>query len=140
MSIPDIKRNPRGWFQYFDRDRSGRLDQGEVINAFSATFGATCDPTVLTSVVQQLWPLFDRDGTGVITENEFLAREGLCDTILAQFPSVTQSFVEVDPSHPPGAVAGHPPHMTGTTLHCWSCQQRSTVQPPRGIIITALCS
>lgn len=127
MSIPDIRRDARGWFQFFDRDRSGRLDKTEVIQAFVASFSATCDPEVLVSVVDQLWPLFDRDGGGFISEEEFLARDGLCDTMLAQFPHVPQTFV------PPSEQA------TPVTMHCWSCRQQSSVQPPPGWFTSHHC-
>ena len=130
MSIPDIRRDSRGWFQFFDRDRSGRLDQGEVINAFVTTFGGTCDPNVLANVVQQLWPLFDRDGSGVITDQEFLARGGLCETMLAQFPAVEQQRQQY-PEYGAPVTTNAPP----VRLHCWSCHNQSAVQPPPGNLI-----
>lgn len=126
MSIPSIRHDRRGWFQYYDRDRSGKLDQGEVIGAFVATFGS-CDPAVLAVIVQQMWPLFDRDGNGYITEQEFVAPEGLCDTMLAQMPE--EEF-------------GGPQVQSGTgvavTLHCWQCRNQSTVTAPPGRAYVAM--
>jgi hypothetical protein len=116
MSIPDIRSDPRAWFRFFDVNRSGHLERNEVIQAFLRTFGATCDAAVLTSVVTELWPIFDHDGSGTITEVEFVARDGLCETIVAQLPA-----------QPPQSAVGT------AAVNCWNCKQQSTVQAPPGI-------
>ena len=127
MSVPSIRHDPRGWFRYYDRDGSGKLDRREVIGAFVATFGA-CEPGVLSSIVEQLWPLFDRDGNGYITEQEFVAQEGLCETMLAQMPEeefgAPQSGAGLSPDPAGGAAV---------TLHCWQCRNQSTVTAPAGM-------
>ena len=114
---PDIRTNSRGWFRHFDVNHTGRLEKNEVISAFQTTFGAFgIDPRVLAGIVQEIWPVFDMDGSGAITEQEFLARDGLCDTLLAQFPS-SQS----------------PPAAPVISMNCWNCHNSSSVQAPPGI-------
>lgn len=124
MSIPDIRADSRGWFRYFDTNHTGTLEKTEVIRAFVQTFGSSCDPVVLKSVVTELWPLFDKDGSETITESEFLSPEGLCETILAQFATVRQ------PAPKNGSTAS-----TSISLKCWNCHNMVQAQPPAGICL-----
>jgi hypothetical protein len=129
MAPPDIRTHPREWFRYFDSNRTGRLDRGEVARAFAATFGASLDMNVLNAILGQLWPLFDRDGSGTVEEAEFLAPGGLCETIVAQLPRTVQ-YQQYQPQPQQMAAAPAPP--SSVSMNCWSCRNAATVQPPPG--------
>jgi hypothetical protein len=126
MMPPDIRTQPREWFRFFDSNRTGRLDRGEVARAFAATFGASLDMNVLNVILGQLWPMFDRDGSGTIEETEFLTPGGLCETIVAQLPRTVQ-YQHYPPQQPVAA-----PPSSAVNMNCWSCRNAATVQPPLG--------
>jgi hypothetical protein len=73
-------------FEYFDEDASGTLEKGEVIRALIKTFRLSSDlrkVEEMRSVVEAVWGMFDPDGSDSIDSGEFLARDGLADTIVA---------------------------------------------------------
>jgi Ca2+-binding EF-hand superfamily protein len=82
---PDIRANPRSWFEYWDEDHSGALAKEEVIRALIKTFHIHEVPELraLSDVVSAVWCIFDDDGSGEIDEEEFLRRDGLCETLVA---------------------------------------------------------
>ena len=73
-------------FEYFDEDRSGTLEKGEVIRALIKTFGLSSDlrkVEEMRSVVGAVWSMFDPDASDSIDRSEFIAPDGLADTIVA---------------------------------------------------------
>ena len=75
-------------YDYWDEDRSGSLEQEEVVRALLKTLQLTTDQervAEMRSTVAAIWPIFDADGSGSIDRAEFLAPgDGLADTIVAQ--------------------------------------------------------
>ena len=55
QNIPDIQRNPKDWFNFFDDDSNGVLTKNEIIQALIYTF-KTYDVEYVTSFVENLWP------------------------------------------------------------------------------------
>jgi len=49
-AIPDIRTDKHGWFNYFDYDKSGTLEQGEVVRALIKTFRLSEDHTRINSM------------------------------------------------------------------------------------------
>lgn len=81
---PDLRRSSRLWFEYFDEDGSGELDKGEVVRAIIKTLRLQpMDASAIRETLDCIWQLFDTDNSGCISKDEFTAREGLADTILA---------------------------------------------------------
>lgn len=74
LRIPDIRRHPNEWFNYFDRNRSGCLDKEELKGAFIETFKSSVNPYDLRDIIDALWPIFDRDGSGNIEIKEFMGK------------------------------------------------------------------
>ena len=83
--VPDILRNRREWFFYFDDDRSGALERAEVERAFVITFslGDPQKAATMREAVGAVWPIFDTDGSNSIEMDEFLEADGLADSICA---------------------------------------------------------
>jgi Ca2+-binding EF-hand superfamily protein len=83
--IPDILKNRREWFFYFDDDRSGTLERAEVERAFVITFslGDPGKAATMREAVGAVWPIFDFDGSNSIEMDEFLQADGLADAICA---------------------------------------------------------
>jgi len=70
----------RAWFDYFDSDRSGGLEKGELISALLQTFvGSQHVPhEQVTSIVHGIWETIDTDGSGSVDFEEFqMLREAL---------------------------------------------------------------
>lgn len=95
---PDIQRDRAAWFAHFDEDASGALDKGELTRALIKTFRLSSGRTTpgsrardlrkveeMRQVIEAVWPIFDTDGSMSIETAEFVARDGLADTIIASF-------------------------------------------------------
>ena len=85
-AIPDLVSDKTGWFTYWDEDNSGELDQEEVVRALLKTLNMTSDQAQvrnMRSTVSAIWPIFDDDGSGTISREEFLKTDGLADTVIA---------------------------------------------------------
>ena len=83
---PDMRQDKGRWFDFWDEDRSGELDQEEVVRALLKTLGLTSNQSQVASMrstVQAIWPIFDTDGSGQIDRSEFIQPDGLADTVLA---------------------------------------------------------
>jgi hypothetical protein len=75
MEAPDIREDPKGWFEYFDYDRSDTLDRFELLRGLIKSFSLSTDPSIclnLRMVLNAVWPLFDPNGDGVLSKTEFL--------------------------------------------------------------------
>ena len=88
LTSPPYMLAPGGkvaWFEYWDEDTSGALDKDEVARALIKTFGKNGVRTVgdCQVVISSIWPLFDPDASNTITKDEFLAKDGLADTVSA---------------------------------------------------------
>lgn len=79
------------WFDFWDSpltggNSSGTLEKEEVVRALLKTLGTTGDANAvmaMRSTVLSVWGIFDMDGSGSVERGEFLARDGLADTIIA---------------------------------------------------------
>lgn len=83
--IPDIRLDPKAWFQHFDVDGGGSLTKEECVMALSATF-PSLDIDTARCLIAALWPLFDFDGSESLTLHDFVREGGLCDTLKRQIP------------------------------------------------------
>jgi len=85
--IPSIESSKGAWYDYWDEDKSGSLEQEEVVRALLKTLRLTQDQSrvqQMRATVDAIWPIFDSDGSGSIERNEFLLPgDGLADMILA---------------------------------------------------------
>jgi len=85
---PDIRVNKDAWFQYWDEDKGGTLSIVEVTRALIKSFGLSQDNhqvMSMQSIVTNIWPIFDLDGSGEIDRAEFSCADGLADTIIASY-------------------------------------------------------
>ncbi len=79
------QKNKMPWFDYWDEDNSGALGKTEVVRALIKTFNLyDMDTDHLRDMVDEIWPIFDTDDSGEINRAEFIARDNLADTIIAQ--------------------------------------------------------
>jgi len=84
--IPDIRREKRKWFLFWDEDKNGRLSKEEVIRALLKTLRRDSSPSsiILRDVVKALWSDFDRNDSQDIDVGEFCDKDGLYETVLAE--------------------------------------------------------
>jgi Ca2+-binding EF-hand superfamily protein len=83
---PDIRRDKRSWFVYFDNDGGGTLCKGEMCRALIKTFklsSSNLQVREMTDMLDNVWFMFDTDGSGEIDIDEFCQPNGLADTIIA---------------------------------------------------------
>lgn len=84
---PSISKHPDQWFEYWDEDSSGTLEEAEVIRAMAKTFKWSQQPdkvSELKMIIGALWGDFDSDNNaGRIDKKEFSQGGGLGDTILS---------------------------------------------------------
>ena len=86
---PRIEDDKHAWFEYWDEDGSGELEQIEVVRAVIKSFGLSADVAKveeMKSIVQAVWCIFDDDGGGSIDRSEFVRADGLADAIIASKP------------------------------------------------------
>lgn len=87
--VPDIRANKRAWFLYFDEDRSGELSEPEVVRGLIKSYHLSQDVhevRKLREIVDNIWCVFDHDGSGSISQDEFLVpNDGLADTLVASY-------------------------------------------------------
>jgi len=122
-TVPDLRKDPEGWFRYFDKNGNG-LEQHEVIKALLMTFPGS-DPYTVREFVTSLWSEFDLDGSGTISIAEFLQRHGLRKAILAQ--------MKLAPAEKPAApVSGAQAQAPSAVLPVTSSQAPDLRQDPEG--------
>ena len=88
---PLLRSNKETWFQYWDEDDSSTLDKGEVVRALVKTFKFQHRDDIasqIRSTLDNVWFIFDVDGSGHIEMNEFIRLDGLADTIIATVESL----------------------------------------------------
>jgi Ca2+-binding EF-hand superfamily protein len=98
-TVPDIRNDRLGWFRHFDEDASGELSREEVARGLIKCFhlsasgaggespgSAAARIAQFRELVQNVWPMFDADGSGSMERDEFLLpEEGLADAIIASY-------------------------------------------------------
>eukprot|EP00928_Gymnodinium_smaydae_P004279 TRINITY_DN11474_c1_g3_i1.p1 TRINITY_DN11474_c1_g3~~TRINITY_DN11474_c1_g3_i1.p1 ORF type:complete len:658 (-),score=70.68 TRINITY_DN11474_c1_g3_i1:261-2234(-) len=88
---PKLDYDKVGWFEHWDTDGNGVLVREEVVRGLAKSFHSDVPAEVCSKrlrmrcVVEQLWPLVDKDGNDRITLNEFCEDGGLADCILQRF-------------------------------------------------------
>ncbi len=85
-NCPNLEMQPKKWFEYWDEDHSGTLDSEELIRALVKTFNLNAELRCLRAMaesVRAVWGAFDQDDKGEISLDEFIAPEGLAQSIVA---------------------------------------------------------
>tara|TARA_X000000368_G_scaffold253430_1_gene200307 strand:- start:278 stop:1333 length:1056 start_codon:yes stop_codon:yes gene_type:complete len=85
-NCPNLEMQPKKWFEYWDEDHSGTLDSEELIRALVKTFNLNAELRSLRAMaesVRAVWGAFDQDDKGEISLDEFIAPEGLAQSIVA---------------------------------------------------------
>ncbi len=85
-NCPNLEMQPRKWFEYWDEDHSGTLDSEELIRALVKTFNLNAEVRSLRAMaesVRSVWGAFDQEDKGEISLDEFIAPEGLAQSIVA---------------------------------------------------------
>jgi len=79
--IPSIETSPREWFKTVDVGGDSKLSRAQVAGALT-----TCFPLDLAQFdrkVDEMWPVWDHDGSGYISKREFFAPNGLLEYVRA---------------------------------------------------------
>ena len=85
---PDLRAHREDWFRYWDvidGDGNGKLDKGEICRALIKTLHLSgAARSGIGDTLDNIWCLFDHDGSGSVELSEFIARDGLADTLIAE--------------------------------------------------------
>mmetsp|Transcript_23850 Transcript_23850/g.31052 ORF Transcript_23850/g.31052 Transcript_23850/m.31052 type:complete len:913 (+) Transcript_23850:67-2805(+) len=88
-NAPDLTKDKHAWFEFWDEDNSGTLDEGELLRALVHSFnkrGQRNEVREMKDIVHSLLAACDVSGDGLISRDEFLASSvGLADVIIANF-------------------------------------------------------
>ncbi|KAJ8612700.1 hypothetical protein CTAYLR_008951 [Chrysophaeum taylorii] len=126
-AAPDLTKDKEGWFEYWDDDGSGSLDEGELVRALVHSFdkrGRREEVRAITEIVHALLAACDVEGDGLISRDEFLApNAGLADVIIGNFGFFADGGEE--PAAPPAAPAAAPSPPAYNDVHAASA-------PPSG--------
>jgi len=85
VEVPDIRKNPKGWFTCVDFDGDGKLDQTEVLEVMKAT--VLVDHDELEKQMPEIFKKFDSDGDGTVSFQEMTGPHGIVE-FSRQYPSV----------------------------------------------------
>merc|ERR1711964_521088 len=94
--IPNWRHNSQDWFNFWDYDKSGKLERPEVVRALAKTLKQPAE--VMCNVLQGIWKTFDPNGDGIDYE-EFQLQDGLWETLMA-IPLAELAAASAGPSAP----------------------------------------
>jgi len=87
IPVPDIALERLAWFDHFDEEGRQSLSKEGVVRGLIKTYGLGSDlaqVTAMRALVEAVWVVFDTDGTGRVSKEEFLKPgDGLADAIIA---------------------------------------------------------
>jgi len=109
-SAPDIEVEPERWFGYFDFDKSGSLDFGELELGFRKTLKAHgIDKEYASAAMRELWEAFVLDrGEQQIFKEDLLTEGGLRQALLARLGLLPDESAE-DPDEAAPDASPAPP-------------------------------
>lgn len=89
--IPSITENPKKWFDYFDYEHIGILCKDDLMHGLitstslftPSTFGDEEEErqSRMYETIINIWDIYDPNGNGIITKDDFLVNGGLADTL-----------------------------------------------------------
>merc|ERR1712124_183560 len=98
--IPDLVKDPRGWFTICDADFGGSLDREEVMDALGTVL--PIERQKLEKAIKNHWHEWDPDGDGSISLQEFLSpNRGLKEYIMKHLGELKKDSVKARPDEVP---------------------------------------
>jgi len=91
--IPDWREDPRGWFNFWDYDRSEELERREVVRALAKTLKGKVSAESIYNMLQAVWGAFDSNGEGGIDWQEFDKQDGLLEHMYANYGNLQECQV-----------------------------------------------
>jgi len=112
------------WFDYYDVDHSGKLDCEELVNALLSTYQRN-DIESMRETVYSILPVFDPNGDGLIDREEFIASEGLGESLLSALQNIQVTiYGELDKKQQ----LVEPKNVTEQGQDCVVCQEETAEQ------------
>jgi Ca2+-binding EF-hand superfamily protein len=83
--VPDIRTDTHNWFKLVDIDGDGKLSKKEIIEALKAQLPIDYRLFENEHILNQLWTIWDKDGSGFIEETELIGETGLINYVESVF-------------------------------------------------------
>ena len=91
--IPDIRKDPKAWFGYFNPNNKPGLSKPEilqsVLDTLNATTGNIPDIENLIESIDNIWLFCNLDQNEEVTYEKFQMEGGLCESIVSSLPPIS---------------------------------------------------
>jgi hypothetical protein len=97
--IPDIRKDPKAWFGYFNPNNKPGLSKPEilqsVLDTLNATTGNIPDIENLIESIDNIWLLCNLDQNEEVTYEKFQMEGGLCESIVSSLPPISPENITI---------------------------------------------
>ena len=146
--IPDIRRNKREWFRYFDHNNDSMLSKPEILQALIDTMmtiyeddmnndqqGEVPDIDALSDMLDVMWSIAGLSPDDLIGCDQFLSHDGLADSIVGSLPPVPSSSASSS-SASSSSTLQCAPAMQYLQMQCGMCGATKSIAYAPTIIAT----
>lgn len=88
--VPFPTENAEAWFKLCDVQGDGTMDKSQLIAVIRTQIPV--DWKRIAKDMNEIWPRFDRDGTGVLTKEQLIGEDGLLAFVSKKYPARLREY------------------------------------------------